>query len=476
MAESSLLVMADVSEEHLGSRILHTCAFEIGMLMTFFFSWFVWKGLRGVFFTKSVLLNKFKQLDTVIERVWSGRKGQLTYMPSASSGRYLYRLSGTRGASQITVSRNPEAKVGHAPRFRRQGWPEANDFRTQRFFRKPRFIGGHESEAWNIDGQDSSSGLGEMLLPTQEQLECDQLIAGWLKVGDIQKVEACLQRTIDAGNPPIVRTWNRLLQARSKLGDTMGVESSFEQMLNNGVSPDMVTYTELIRACAWSKDVQRAEFWFCKMQDSGMNANLVTHCAMLNVCAKAGDVKMAEIWFEKIKESKLEPNAVCYNCVIDACVQDGDSQRAELWLRRLIASPNKCTAPSFTTTAQAFALQGDVDNTERILAEMEDYGLPLDSHCLTVLLSVYNRTRPQMHDRAVESFREYVRSGMRVTKPPIRVLRSIIGKHRAAELCEQLGLAIEAGNDRSTRLFFLGNRLPSNQLPHKPSRTVLKTS
>jgi len=180
------------------------------------------------------------------------------------------------------------------------------------------------------------------------------------------------------------------------------------------------------------------------MGDAGVKPNVLSYCAILNVCAKAGDADKAEDWFTGMQNNGIEINTICYNCVIDACAKAGDPERGEVWMRKLKESGLPLTPPSYTTTAQAFAAKGDADNTERILMEMEDDGLPMDTHCLTVLLSAYGRARPRLHNRAVEAFKEYVSSGKGVTKPPIRVLRSLIGKQRTQELCDELNVCIQA--------------------------------
>merc|ERR1719265_349896 len=108
---------------------------------------------------------------------------------------------------------------------------------------------------------------------------------------------------------------------------------------------------------------------------------------------------------------KIEATTVSYNCVIDACAKASQPERGEVWMQHLKASGLKLTAPSYTTTAQAYASKGNADATERILMEMEDEGLALDIHCLTVLLSAYSNARPKMRTRAVEAFSCFVARG-----------------------------------------------------------------
>jgi len=208
-----------------------------------------------------------------------------------------------------------------------------------------------------------------------------------------------------------------------------------------------VSYSALIHACVKAGDVDRAEKWFQHMRKAGVQANTVSYSILLNVCAKAGNFTRAEIWLETMYDDGVAPNVVCYNNVIDACAKAGRPDRAEVWLRRLTgedvesrAAPGALvpTRQSYTTAAQAYATQGAWAEVERLLSEMEGRGIVMDEFSLTVLLSAYSRSRPRQRDRAEVVFKKYISRGLPVTRPPLRVLRSLVGGHRFERLMTEL--------------------------------------
>merc|ERR1712195_124327 len=237
------------------------------------------------------------------------------------------------------------------------------------------------------------------------------------------------------------------------MGDTRRAEARLSEMLSEGVCPNVVSYSALIGACVKAGDIGRAERWFEQMQKAGIRANNVSYSVLLNVCAKAGDSERAEKWLETMCEEGVVPNAVCFNNVIDACAKAGLPERAEMWLRRMChchvdgaqksavdvaAASIHPTRQSFTTAAQAYATRGAWLDAERIMSEMEARGITMDEFSLTVLLSAYSRGRPRQRERGEAAFRRHVAAGLLVTKPPLRVLRSLMGVARFDAICAEL--------------------------------------
>jgi len=202
----------------------------------------------------------------------------------------------------------------------------------------------------------------------------------------------------------------------------------------------------------------------------GIAPNMVSYSVLLNVCAKSGDADRAERWLQAMYSAGIIPNEVCYNNVIDACAKCGQAERAESWLRKLeqevaagrmcspvedsvvsasspssagIAQPRRLepTRRSYTSAAQAFATQARWTDVERLFDSMEGRGICMDEISLTVLLSAYARSRPRERDRAQAAFSRYHARGGPVTRPPIHVLRGILGSKRCGALLADLGLA-----------------------------------
>lgn len=273
------------------------------------------------------------------------------------------------------------------------------------------------------------------------------LINAAVKAGDAARAEEWLSNMLKNGVSPSVVSYTTVLHAYARAGNVEKTEQGLQRMLENGIEANVVSYSAIIHACVKAGDVTRAEKWFNHMRGNGIQANAVSYSVLLNVCAKAGDCERAEKWLgTMMNEDGVLPNVVCYNNIIDACAKAGQPKRAEVWLRHLtgeqVSSPHSArrtpglapTRLSYTTAAQAYAAQGAYTDAERILAEMEEQGIMMDEFSLTVLLSAYSRARPRKKERAETAFKEYTARGLPVTKPPLRVLRSIVGGARFEKL------------------------------------------
>eukprot|EP00930_Biecheleria_cincta_P058734 TRINITY_DN4452_c0_g2_i1.p1 TRINITY_DN4452_c0_g2~~TRINITY_DN4452_c0_g2_i1.p1 ORF type:complete len:894 (+),score=177.77 TRINITY_DN4452_c0_g2_i1:108-2789(+) len=325
------------------------------------------------------------------------------------------------------------------------------------------------------------------------------LINASVKAGDAKRAEFWLRKMIEVGVEPSVVSYTTMLHAHARCGDIAAAEEGLERMRKNGIEANVVSYTALIHACVKAGDIPRAEKWFEEMRGAGIQANAVSYSSLLNVCAKAGDYQRAERWLEQMCEDGVLPTEVCYNNVIDACAKADCPERAEYWLRRLtgdeasdaFSTSGMSLAPtrqSFTAAAQAYARHGAFKEVERLMGQMEDYGISMDEFCITVQLSSYARARPRQKDLAELSFRRYCKRGLPITKPPMHVLKSVLGAPRFATLLEELhirlpSLAESQGEAkfvctsrtapacRGQNMNSLGDRL--NRSPTKSSPTLL---
>lgn len=264
------------------------------------------------------------------------------------------------------------------------------------------------------------------------------MIHAYVKAGDISRAEYWLVEMLDKGISPSVVSYTTVIHAHARNGSIAQAEGVLQRMLEGGVEANVVTFSALIQACSKTGDIDRAEKWFKVMCASGIKANDVIFSTMLNVFAKAGDFARAEEWLERMKQDGVSPNTVCYNNVIEACAKAGRLDRAENWLRRLTENREmQPTRKSYTIAAQGFSKAGRWQDTQRILQDMESAGINMDEFSLTVLLSAYNRGRPTQTQRAEEAFRNYVRKGLPLTAPPIRVLRNMLGNSRVKRLLEE---------------------------------------
>mmetsp|Transcript_131319 Transcript_131319/g.311416 ORF Transcript_131319/g.311416 Transcript_131319/m.311416 type:complete len:773 (+) Transcript_131319:144-2462(+) len=269
------------------------------------------------------------------------------------------------------------------------------------------------------------------------------LIDACVKAGEVHRAEDWLERMLQMGLEPSVVSYTTVLHAYAKEGNIKAAEKVVEMMETKKVEANVVTYTALINACVKAGDINRAERWFETMQAAGIEANAVTFSAMLNTCAKAGDFKRAERWLEKMCQGNVAPTEVCFNNVIDACSKAGQAKQAEYWLGRLAARAElRPTRQSFTSAAQGYAQQGAFTEVERIFSEMEERGVTMDEFCLTVQLSSYARARPRQRERVEETLRNHHGRGLKITQPPLRVAKSVLGSARFDALVFELGLKV----------------------------------
>lgn len=299
-----------------------------------------------------------------------------------------------------------------------------------------------------------------------DAISYNALIDAFVKAGETQRAERYLAVMLDEGVPPSVVSYTTVLHAHARAGDVEAAERGIERMLEDGIEANVVSYSALIHACVKAGDIDRAEAWFEKMKSAGVQANVVSYSVILNVCAKAGDVNRAERWLQTMCAEGVEPNVVCYNSVIDACAKAGRGDRAEFWLKRLCeaskSQPKSTCQPhaalhsrspasrnanavrlaptrqSYTTAAQAYATHGAWADVERIFNEMQAGGLSMDEFSLTVLLSAYSRARPRQRERAEAAFLRHAAANLPVTRPPLRVLRTVVGVQRFGQLLQAL--------------------------------------
>jgi pentatricopeptide repeat protein len=298
-----------------------------------------------------------------------------------------------------------------------------------------------------------------------DAISYNALIDAFVKAGETERAERWLNNMRGHGVAPSVVSYTTVMHAHARSGNIDAAERGIKRMLEDGVEGNVVSYSALIHACVKAGDIDRAEKWFEKMRAAGVQANVVSYSVILNVCAKAGDIARAERWLEAMRSESLAPNVVCYNNVIDACAKAGCGERAEFWLKQLVqasqdhreslthaasvrgrpaalrqGTPHQLvpTRQSYTAAAQAYATHAQWSDVERIFGDMQEHGLSMDEFSLTVLLSAYSRARPRQRERAEAAFQRHVASHLPVTRPPLRVLKTVVGAQRYEQIMQSL--------------------------------------
>jgi len=206
-------------------------------------------------------------------------------------------------------------------------------------------------------------------------------------------------------------------------------------------------YGSLIKACAHRGEVARVEGLLEQMVKEGCEPTSSAFNSMIHACTQTGDLAKAERYLEVMErgEGAPCPDVITYNSVINACAAQGEAARAEALLLRMMArglAPNEVT---YGTICKAFARQGEVAAVERIMAALEESGTPLNEYFYASLISACGAARPADPVRAECAFAELESRGLRAQSVK-RVLASVVGERRAAELMQA------AGERRATEL------------------------
>jgi len=291
------------------------------------------------------------------------------------------------------------------------------------------------------------------------------LINSAAKAGDTERAEFWLSKMLEVGVEPSVVSYTTVLHAYARSGNIEKTEMGLERMRKHGIKANVVSYGALIQACVKAGDSQRAEKWFEAMREDEVLPNAVCYSTLINTCAKAGDYERAEYWLRQMYKDGVRPTEVCFNNVIDACAKADYPERAEAWLWRLAGTESfeatheedeadsrkktwhnlVPTRQSFTSAAQAWAKMGRYKEVERLFDRMKDYNIEPDDYSLTVLLGAYARSGQRHRQRSEDAFCTYCANHGQITRPPVRVLKSILGGAHVDWLLKELSLKVVDG-------------------------------
>lgn len=205
-------------------------------------------------------------------------------------------------------------------------------------------------------------------------------------------------------------------------------------------SQGSTTYGALIKACAHRGEVTRVEGLLEQMMTEGYEPTLSAFNSVIHACTQTGNLTKAEHYLEIMErgEGAPCPDVITYNSVINACAAQGEAARAEALLLRMMnrgLAPNEVT---YGTICKAFARQGEVAAVERIMAALEESGTPLNEYFYASLISACGAACPADPVRAERAFAELESRGLRAQSVK-RVLASVVGERRAAELMQAAG-------------------------------------
>lgn len=309
------------------------------------------------------------------------------------------------------------------------------------------------------------------------------------KRGDAGAAETWFKRMVGSGIQPDAVSYNSLIHACAAKGAAESAGAWLEEMESQGLETSVETYTAVIDSCAKRADADLAEKWFARMLEKGVEPNAVTFSAMIDSCAKAGDLTRAEAWNEKMvkrgiassphsygaliqactnqggpgsaeaaeqwlecaEQAGVAKDAVLFSGAINACARNRDAERALRIFHRMRAAGVKPNIIVYSTLARCFAHRGEWREVENIAHVMGRDGINTNDFFLYAQLLSYGAARPQQPDRAEVVFRSAMGCGVKANDQVAAALARAVGKHRQADLMQELCAGRKVTNVPSRR-------------------------
>jgi len=132
----------------------------------------------------------------------------------------------------------------------------------------------------------------------------------------------------------------------------------YEEMIANGTKVGLVVFNTLVDACSRVMDVQGAARIFQDMIDAQCLPDLITYSTLIKGYCACGEMDQAMQLFVVMRQKQIQPDAIVYNSLLDGCAKK-----------------------------QMVAL------CEKVLADMQDTGVSLSNHSVSILVKLYGRSR-----------------------------------------------------------------------------------
>jgi pentatricopeptide repeat domain-containing protein 1 len=280
-----------------------------------------------------------------------------------------------------------------------------------------------------------------------DRLCFNSLIIAFAKKGDVQKAEHYLNAMIQDGNVPSLIECSAVIHAYAKAGCVKEAEQWLVKIESMGLVPDEVVYNLVIYASARAGNVARAEHWLWRLLKKGLIPQEISFNTIIGACATAGDLPKAQLWFSNMIGAGLKPNKITFNSLLNTCTQAEDVAEAEKVFELMISSGLAPDIITYGTLCKAHAAKGDFLRVRALMTEVEMQNMTLNEYFYQSFLLACEKAKPPLPKQAQRAVCEMVADGVTVNRSHFATLQRCIGAARAKELCNSLGVKIEANND-----------------------------
>lgn len=270
----------------------------------------------------------------------------------------------------------------------------------------------------------------------------NELIGLFAENNNLAKVDewlAIAEQTL--GLVPDVETYNLVLKAYTDSGNIKAAEKLLMVMQDRDVQANAESYIVLIGDGKSVRDQSVIEEWAGRLlkEDLELDSNAFT--SVIGAWASVGEAKEAEAWYKRMEEAGLE-TAEALALLVDTLVlsdRGKGEEEAERWIRKFQTSGKELTPSVYAARASADVHQGDFEQVEARMQQMERNGLEMNEDCLTVILLAYANAAPQQPQLAEQMFKQQMLRGkLTATKEVLEALRAAVGGARCLSLRREL--------------------------------------
>lgn len=265
--------------------------------------------------------------------------------------------------------------------------------------------------------------------------------------------------------------------------DFHGVLQSFANIKRDGLIPDAYCYNIVINMAAKLGKMEDAEMWLNRMKEDDVQPDNRTYACLMDGYLLAKNLPRAEVCMEDLKLAGLVPEQSHFNILINGCARNGEDDRATDYFDQMVSSGLHPNSHTFGALLDMYAQQGDTANAEQLLDAKIDAGFPRSKADCCMMMNAHSNAarkddsinhidkayawqdevlrnhgplvvtdctpllkacaRAKCPNMAEKLFRQQIGRGIRPDLFNIKTLASAVGRSRARQLCEDLGVDIE---------------------------------
>ena len=180
-----------------------------------------------------------------------------------------------------------------------------------------------------------------------------------------------------------------LLQLVSMSGMNDAALRLFDSAVATGFEPSVHNFSPLLKSCGTA---HKARELLQRMEFVGIQANVISYTAAIKSCESTGDWRSALELLDLMRAASVVPNEITYCCVINVASRGLAGDMAVNVLREMLDLGFPPNLLCYGSALTACAKVGMWNEVETLLAEMEQYGLPLQE---SIIISVINSCRGQ---------------------------------------------------------------------------------